>query len=170
VFEMVDVQTVSIIIASASVVAGVIYYAFQIRHQTKVRETDLLVRLYSSMFTNKEFMRDLWRVWDLKYKDYGDYVKRYGSLTEIHEKNSDLEDSMNVVLNQGELLGHLLKRKVVNADLLYEFYNVTKLWKKLRPLIEGWRKEQNTPTLCVWFEYLYNEMKKREQKLQQSKG
>jgi len=32
---MVDIQTVSIVIASASVVAGVIYYAFQIRHRPK---------------------------------------------------------------------------------------------------------------------------------------
>jgi hypothetical protein len=159
---MVDIQTVSIAIASAGVFAAAIYYIFQIRHQTKLRETDLLTRLYSAMWTNKEFMRDLWRVWDLKYKDYDDFVKRYGSLAEIHEKNSDLEDSIDIVLNQAELLGHLLKRKVTNIDLLYEFYNITKLWEKLKPLIEGWRKEQNTPTLGLWFEYLYNEMKKRE--------
>jgi len=43
---MVDVQTVSIVIASASVVAGVVYYALQIRHQAKMRQTDFIVRLY----------------------------------------------------------------------------------------------------------------------------
>jgi len=37
---MVDVQTVSIVVASASVVAWIIYYAFQVRHQSKVRQTD----------------------------------------------------------------------------------------------------------------------------------
>jgi hypothetical protein len=52
---MVDIQTVSIAIASAGVFAAAIYYALQIRHQTKLRETDLLVRLYST-FTNKEVL------------------------------------------------------------------------------------------------------------------
>jgi hypothetical protein len=31
------------------------------------------------------------------------------------------------------------------------------------------RKVRNRPEMFGWFEYLYNEMKKREQKLQQSK-
>jgi hypothetical protein len=163
---MVDIQTISIVIASAGVFTAAIYYIFQIRHQIKLRETDLLIRLYSSMATNKEFMRDLWKVYDLKFQDYDDFTKRYGSITDIHEKNSDLEDSMNVVFNQTDLLGHLLKRKVVDVDLLYEFYDITNLWEKVKPLVEGFRKEQNTPKLCEWFEYLYNEMRKKEQKLQ----
>lgn len=44
---MVDVQTFSIAVASAGVVAGIIYYAFQVRHQTKLRQTDLIMRLHS---------------------------------------------------------------------------------------------------------------------------
>jgi hypothetical protein len=83
---MVDVQTVSIAVASASVIVGVIYYVFQIRHQTKLRETDLLLRLNSTMFANKEFLKDLWKIWDLEYKDYDDFNKKYGSLTVMHEK------------------------------------------------------------------------------------
>jgi len=49
---VVDIQTASIMLASASVIAGVIYYALQIRHQShmiqqqnKIRETDLLIRI-----------------------------------------------------------------------------------------------------------------------------
>jgi len=49
---VVDIQTVSIAIASASVVAGVVYYALQLRHQArtrqdvvKARQVDLLMRL-----------------------------------------------------------------------------------------------------------------------------
>lgn len=40
---MVDIQTVSIMLASASVIAGVVYYAFQVRHQTKIRQADLAI-------------------------------------------------------------------------------------------------------------------------------
>ncbi len=55
---MVDLTTVSVTVASASVVAGIIYYLFQIRTQTKVRQTDLVIRLCST-FASKE-MRQTW--------------------------------------------------------------------------------------------------------------
>jgi len=55
---VVDIQTISIGVASAGVFAAAIYYIWQIRHQTKLRETDLMMRLYS-ILTDKEFQR-LW--------------------------------------------------------------------------------------------------------------
>ena len=58
---MVDIQTVSIVIASASVVVGIFYYAIQIWHQTKLRETDLILRL-SSMLSNREYSKDAGQV------------------------------------------------------------------------------------------------------------
>jgi hypothetical protein len=45
---MIDLQTVSIAIATTSVVIGVVYYIFQIRHQDKMRHLDLFMRLYST--------------------------------------------------------------------------------------------------------------------------
>jgi hypothetical protein len=68
-----------------------------------------------------------------------------------------------------DILGLLLKRKADDIDLLIECYDITNLREKLKPFIEGRRKEQNTPKLCEWFEYLYHEMKKRRQKLKKSK-
>jgi hypothetical protein len=38
----------------------------------------------------------------------------------------------------------------------------------MKPLADGMRKEYHNPGFFEWFEYLYDEMKKREQKLQQS--
>ena len=37
---------------------------------------------------------------------------------------------------------------------------------KTEPVIEGIRKEENNQNYYLYFEYLYNEVKKREQKLQ----
>ena len=42
--------------------------------------------------------------------------------------------------------------------------------RALKLLVEGVRKYQNNPALWEHFEYYYNEMKKYEQKLQQSKA
>jgi hypothetical protein len=75
---MVDVQSISIVIASASVVAGIVYYTIQVRHQTAIRKTDLLMRLWSFGSTN-EFMDALEKVTGLQVKDYEDYVTQYGS-------------------------------------------------------------------------------------------
>jgi len=52
--SMVDIQTVSIAIASASVVAAGIYYVFHLRNQTRARHTELVMRLFS-IFGSKEF-------------------------------------------------------------------------------------------------------------------
>jgi hypothetical protein len=45
---MVDIQTISVAIASADVLVAAIYYILQIRHQTTIRKTDLLIRLYQT--------------------------------------------------------------------------------------------------------------------------
>jgi hypothetical protein len=35
-------------------------------------------------------------------------------------------------------------------------------WEKIKPLVDGLRKEYQGPRYYEWFEYLYEEMKKRE--------
>jgi len=83
---MVDIQTVSIVIASASVVAGVVYYALQLRHQTKIRQTDLVMRLYST-WGSKEYLEALSKFMMMEFKDYNDYKKKYApSPTGFSEK------------------------------------------------------------------------------------
>lgn len=77
---MVDIlllQTVSIVVASVSIVVGIVYYALQIRHQSRMRQTDLVMRLYSQ-YSSVEFQK-LWeKVLTSEAKDFDDYTKRYG--------------------------------------------------------------------------------------------
>jgi hypothetical protein len=63
-------------------------------------------------------------------------------------------------------LGILLHEKSVRAETIDELfgYRVALFWEKLKPLIDGMRK-QLSPRVSEWFEYLYNEM----QRFQQSK-
>jgi len=155
---MVDIQTVSIAIASASVVAGVAYYAFQIRHQTKVRQTDITFRLYSQVCT-KEFMEAAHGFLSTEYKDYDDFVKRYGD----YFSKKPVPIAFNIVGMFHEGIGVLLHRKLVDVDLIWELFAVRMYWEKMKPIVEGLRKQFNQPNLYEWFEYLYNEVKKREQ-------
>jgi hypothetical protein len=52
---------------------------------------------------------------------------------------------------------------------LFGFY-VIRLWEMMKPMVEGARKQWRVPKSLEWFEYLYNEMKKREQKLHRYRG
>lgn len=149
---MVDIQTVSIAIASASVVAGIVYYAFQVRHQTKIRKTDLLTRLYSIM-VSKDWLEAWQKVQDREVLDHSDYLKKYG-FVELNE--------VYVFLDQ---LGRLMKRGLIDIDLIPLTYGQVRVtWEKIKPILEGGRKRFNEPKLGDNVEYLCSELKKREQK------
>ena len=157
---MVDIQTVSIAIASASFVLAAIYYIFQIRHQTKLRQMDLFMRLYSA-FTSKELTEASLVVTSLEIRGYNDFVEKYGIL----RAEEPVWTALYMVINYVNEVGMLLHRGFIDIESVDELfsYRIALFWEKLKPLIEGWRKQLN-PQVAEWFEYLYNEMKKREQR------
>jgi len=152
---VVDIQTVSVMLASASVIVGVVYYALQLRHQIKQRQTDLLVRLFSMLMT-KDFAEAWEKVCEREILDFRAYREKYGFI-EVDEVFWFLEQ-----------LGRLLQKRLIDIDLIPLPYGQIKyLWEQWKPLTEEVRKLWNEPKLGYGFEYLCNEMKKREQKLQQ---
>lgn len=155
--EVADIQTVSIAVASASVTLAAIYYMWQIRHQTKVRQTDIVLRLYSQ-FGSKEFLGARKAVIDLKFKDYNDYVEKFGQFGQF--------EAVSEVCVFFEGIGLLLYRKLIDINLIIDLFSpisIIILWEKLKPVVEGWRNEFNEPKTLMCFENLYNEIKKREQ-------
>ena len=149
---VVDIQTVSIVIASASVVAGVSYYALQISHQTKMRKTDLLTRLYSIM-VSKDWLEAWQKVQERKALNYDDYLKEYGTV-EINE--------VYVFFQQ---LGILLKKGLIDVDMIPLSYGqVNAQWEKVKPVLEGGRRKWSTPRLGNEAEYLVSELRKKEEK------
>jgi len=73
---MVDIQTVSIAIASASVVLVAIYHAFQVRHESKVRQTELVTKLYS-IYASEGFQKEGHVFMEEETNDYNTYRKKY---------------------------------------------------------------------------------------------
>jgi hypothetical protein len=146
---MVDIQTVSIAIASAGVFAASIYYILQLRHQTKVRQTDLIIRLYSAT-SSKEFFEAWEKFRDREIKSMEDYKEKYGAV------------EFNQVMAVLTEVGALLRRKLIGIDLVDDLFG--DLVQRVKEKIEHLDRMtyENLP-----FEYLYNEVKKREQKLQQ---
>jgi len=158
---MVDITEIAAIVAAAGVLVGVVYYVLDLRHQSKVRQTDLIMRLYST-WESKEFSEAALKVWNLEFKDFNDFVKKYGpwySETEVYK-------AFRMVCLFFNGIGILLIEKFVDVEMVVKLFHVSTktTWEKVKPLVEGGRKQTN-PLLFDDFEYLYNEMKKREQQL-----
>ena len=65
-------------------------------------------------------------------------------------------------------VGILLSRKLTDIGLISNLFGpvVMGYWEKLKPMVEDARKQLNSPGFGGGVEYLYIELKKREQKLQ----
>ena len=155
---MFDMQTFSIAIASAGVIIGVLYYVLDIRHQAKTRRTDLVLSLYAT-FGSSEFQEHWTKFVKGDYKDYNDFVKKYSICSDPAPESTWLF----------EALGVLLKNKLIDISLIDDLFTGPSkwFWEKLKPIAEDTRKRFNYPQHAEHIEYLYNEMQKREQKLQQ---
>jgi len=158
---VVDIQTVSIAIASAGVFLAAVYYILQIRHQRNVRNSDLVIRLYTHC-TSDEWEEAYMRILNAHFEDYEDFSRKYGGLI----SENPVSIAAGKVSAFYEQLGYLLYRKLIDADMVFQLFSIARPWNKIKPMAYGARKQLGQPNLYEWFEYLYNEMQKREQKLQ----
>jgi len=152
---MVDITSISAVVAATGVIVGVVFAILELRNLVKMRQTDLTIRLFST-FGSKEFGE----AWEnirrkFKYTDYNEYKKKYGLV------------AFNQIATYFEEVGFLLGRNLIDASYVYDFFSgdVQLMWETLEPLVQSGRKESNRPQMFRWFEYLYNEMKNREQQL-----
>lgn len=126
------------------------------------------MKLYSEM-GSREFLEAYPKFFLLEFKDFKDFQNKYPR--EMFTP-SEASVSYNMYCYFFEKVGLLLHRKLIDIELVDDLFSIAikRCWERVRPIVEGIRKEQNLPPYWEWFEFLYNEMKRREQKLQQSKA
>jgi len=160
---MLDIPSISAVVAAFGVIVGVVLAILELRNITKTRQMELVMSIYS-LFATREYI-DAWeKIRTREFKDYDGYVKKHG-----------LADFMQVA-SLFEGLGFLLHRRFLDIDLVRELMNEsTKMtWEKVKPMVEDARKQISQRKfggyvpIYQWWEYLYNEMQKREQRLQQT--
>jgi hypothetical protein len=84
---MVDIYEISAVVAAVGVLIGVVYYVLDMRHQRQERQTDLLVRVVPWInIGSNELQAAIMRTLKTEYKDYEDFVKRYG---EVHSEKPE---------------------------------------------------------------------------------
>jgi hypothetical protein len=155
-----DIPSVSAIVAAAGVIIGVVFTVLQLRDLVKTRQTDLILRLQSD-WRSRELRESYVRVMSMKFKTYEEFAEKYPLWSEI---GSPDYRAVTEVGSFFDGVGILLRRKLIDVEMVDELFgtSIKNAWEKLKPGIEGRRKEVN-PALRKWFEYLYNEVKKREQ-------
>jgi hypothetical protein len=153
---MVDVTEISAVIAAVGVLFGVVYYILDMRNQSRMRRTDLLVRLCSA-FQTKDWL-EAWSV-----VDGSSLGQTTIDINKIIAEHRDVE--VNEVCLFFDEIGNLLQMRLVDIELVEKMLHghIKRTWERLKPTIEEVRKRRNDPKLVAGFEYLYNEMKKREQ-------
>jgi hypothetical protein len=161
---MAGITEISAVVAAAGVLVGVAYYILDLRHQDRLRRTDLVIRL-SSYVLERDFVEAVMDIFGAEFKDYDDFVNKYGMLF----SKEQIPMSFLLVANFCEQLGVLFRNKLIDISLISQLFSIPELWEKMKPIIEGVRNEEHHQGYFEWFEYLYDEMKKTEQKLQQSR-
>ncbi len=147
---MVDVSSISAVVVAVGVLVGVVFTIIELRNLTKTRQTDMVIRLYST-FGSKEFQKEWTRILNVEYKGYNDFVKKEG-----------------VVAPEAGLffegVGVLLHRKLIDIGLIDDLFSgpIKMAWEKFKPIVEDARKQLGQPQYAEWVEYLYNEIQKRE--------
>jgi hypothetical protein len=163
-----DTTSVSAIVAAAGVMVGVVYYILDIRHQARTRQTELVMKLYSEI-GSREYVEAYPHFFSptFEFKDYEDFKNKYPLPMWL---GTPAYVSFMMFCYFFEGVGILLYRKLVDIKLVDDLFSlaIKSIWEKVKPIVEGRRKEFNMPAYWEYFEYLYNEMQKREQQLKQA--
>jgi hypothetical protein len=157
-----SINAVSGILAALGVIVGVALAILELRNITRTRQMELIMGIYT-LFTTQGYQTAMEKIRTRELKNYDEYVKEHGLL------------ELMQVAGLFEGLGFLLYRKFLDVDLVRELMSesIKMAWEKVKPMVEDARKQipqrksgEYIP-VYQWWEYLYNEMQKREQRLPQ---
>jgi hypothetical protein len=152
-----DIPTISVVIASASVIASAAYFTLDTRHHGKTRKTESIIRL-SPWFSisAKDIQEAISNVRSAEYTDYTDYLTKYAGKPE--------QASLRLLGNYFEGIGLLVYMKLVEMDIVFNFWGDVAecVWDDNEELIYGMRKDIGTPYTFQYWEFLVKDIKKRK--------
>jgi len=159
---MLDIPSISAIVVAVGVITGVVFTMLQLRDLARTRHSDLFMCLYS-MWGSEDINKAHRRLLAVEVKDYESFVKKYGPMASEESETSQIYNDIDRVGWFFNMLGFLVKENLVHIKLVDDIlgYWVIKAWELIKPLVYGWRKQYNIPESYQWFEYLYNEVRKR---------
>jgi len=165
---MLDIASISAVVAAFGMIVGVVFAVLEIRNlarqreiEVETRQAQLFMQIYDHYYT-EDFLGDENEIlFKWKWKDFDDFWKKYGPETNVEAFNK--WDSLETYFKG---VGVLVKRKLIDLDLVKDLMGTSIIlhWEKSGSIIKEFRR-RHWPQAYQWYEYLYNEMKKKEQQL-----
>ena len=152
-----DVQTISVVVASASVIVSAVYFLLDIRHRRRTRQTESIIKLSPWFNMDAEKIQEaITNVRSAQYIDYQDYLAKYGGKSE--------QKSLRLLGNYFEGIGMLVHMKLVEKDIVFNFWGdvAESLWDNNEKIVSGMRKDTGTQYAFHYWEFLVKEIKKRK--------
>ncbi len=72
---MLDIPSISALVAAVGVIVGVVLAILELRNITKTRQMELIMSIYS-LFTTRGYMEAWEKIRTREFKDYDGYVKK----------------------------------------------------------------------------------------------
>jgi hypothetical protein len=161
---MVDISTISVVIASIGVLAAVVSFLYEVRRQNKLRQTESIMKL-SPWFniTAIQMQETIVKTCSMEFKDYDDYLAKYSGKPE--------QTLFKVLGNYYEGIGVLVHRRLMDIDVVYDFWGdiIISTWEQFQPVVIGMRRDQGDPSILMFWESLYQELKVKRQKFELDK-
>lgn len=151
---MIDLTTFSVIVAAIGVLVGVVYNVVSLQHENKLKQMDSMVRLSPWLnMSAQEIQQAVTQVCSIKYNDYNDFLQKYSG--------KDEQIQLKILGNYFEALGILVHRKLVDVDIVYDFWGsiIKSTWEDVLPIVEGMRKNSGDEDVFFFWEFLYKELK-----------
>jgi len=150
-----NLQLIVQIISTTAVMLGILFGILNLLNFQKMRKREAAILMLNSFQTN-DFVRGLLLVFDMK-----DGITK----SEIDQLPKEDYLALYMLLGTWERLGILVHRREIPLDLVDDAYSGPILisWQKLNGFIFEFRQEVQRDTGFEWFQWLADQMHKREQ-------
>ena len=115
-----DIASISTLVATGAVIAGVVFAYLEVRSLVRTRQTELIIGLYST-YGSKEFQEALMKTMTLEFKNFEDFRKKYASSSDYSETPEFIANEMVSVFFEG--IGVLLHRELINIELVGDLFS-----------------------------------------------
>jgi len=140
---------------------GLVLTILELRQLIAQRKMEMMMSIVPWFkMDNKEISDSVSLVMTTEYKDYDDFVIKFG---DPFSASGPVPRAFQNVSGFWEGLGLLYRKRIVDRTLVKEFYNfaVPFEWEKMKPIVLGMRERYHEPGLYDEFEYLAGELIKK---------
>jgi hypothetical protein len=142
-----DITVIASIVTTISVLIGVIFTILELRHLSKTRKTEIIMKIYDRLST-RETIESMNKVGNANFANFKEYQEKYG-VTEVVELAALFEG-----------IGVLLEQNLIDIKMIDKLFGPTlnMLWRNMEPLIYEMRKGMNEPFFFSHYEYLITKL------------